>query len=1175
MNNNFAHLRMHTEYSLTKGLMNPKDALKIAKNDGQGALAITDTNSMFGAIKFYEEGINNGVKPIMGCDLTVYTDPDSNGHETHYQMLFLAKNNAGYKKIMHLLSEAYLKNNHKEKVGVYESWLNNTDLKDVIILSGAREGIIGKLILEGKNDEASKKALELKNSLPNFYIELQRDATIDEIKYMDGAIDIAKKHSIPVVATHPNLFATADDFIAHEARVCIKEGEFIYNRARVRVHNKEQNFKTKSEMIEMFSDIPEAIENTVEIAKACNLKIDLNKPNLPIFNTGTNESPEDFFKRQALEGLNKRLLELFPDKKEREQAAEKYKNRLLFEVGIIKQMGFIDYFLIVSDFIKWSKNNDVAVGPGRGSGAGSLVAYSLEITDIDPLKYNLLFERFLNPERVSMPDFDIDFEPAGRESVINYVKGKYGNNAVSQICNLTGMNAKGVVRDVNRILNYSYSFGDTLAKMINIPANNPISLAQYIEEHDDLKERIEKEPEVRKLISIALKLEGVTRQIGKHAAGVLISPTTIDDFAPLYLPEDSNDMVSQFDKKDIEKAGLVKFDFLVVGNLTIIKDAVREINKKDKNFDIKKISFTDLNVFEKVFQNGNTGSIFQFESSGMRSVIMKAKPTKFEDLIALNALYRPGPMDIISEWLDSKHGVKKVEYADERLKPILEETYGYMIYQEQVMEVAKVIAGYTLGGADLLRRAMGYKIPAEMEKQRAVFTSGAVKNGLEESKAKGLFDLMEKFSGYGFNKSHAAAYSYLGYQTAFLKHYYPAQYMTAVLNSEIQNTDKICEVLGDCKRNKLNVLAPDINKSNYSFSIENSDSIRYSFGALKGVGESASLAIERARLEKGNFVSFFDFLEKVGKGPVNKKTIESLIKSGAFDTLHPNRAQLFDIIEEGRAYLDKYNDAKQKDIGPLDEIFPKELKNIEIQKPLLKEVTPWNNLEILDHENTAIGFYFSNHPFKAYEENMGGLKAFQKFDTLEGLYNEGTDKAMVAGLVHEVKPFKSGKGAFVKISNGDAILDTMIFQELFEANKDLLKPGNFISSVVRLQLNMDKSGMSVNLQDIFDYSNTLKNIVNKIYVAAESDAKGPKFKELCEAHPGSSEISLCVHNPETNKRNKIAETRKVIANEELINKLKKEFGEEWVKISYLDKIDILDVSSKSKNKKYGKYNNKK
>lgn len=1220
----FVHLKTQSEYSITQGINRIPEMVKKAAHNSMGAVALTDLNGLFGAVNFYKEARKEGLKPLVGIDITVEQE-DGN----LYQLTLIAKNKDGYRKIIELNSRSYTENNKKGKVSIKEEWLG--DINNVVILSGAKHGLIGKMILADDIEGAKQVANEMKSYFgDDFYIELQRDGSKEEEKYMDAAVEMCAQFNIAPVATHPCLFTERQDFVAHEARYCIGHKQPLFSMSRERPFNKDMYFKTKEEMTDLFQDLPQALENTVAIAKKCNLSLVLDKPELPNFPTPNGEDINEYFAKVCHAGLEDRLLEDYPDELEREEKRPQYVDRLNTEIGIIQEMKFPAYFLIVGDFIGWAKDQDIPVGAGRGSGAGSLVAYSMKITDLDPIPYNLLFERFLNPERVSMPDFDIDFCQARRNEVYEYVRNKYGHDAVSHIGTFGTLAPKAVIRDVGRTLGYPYDRVDSIAKLVNIKPANPVSLKQFIfgEEEkgilpdEKLLELYEKEPDVKKLIDIALTIEGIVRQVGTHAAGVVISPTILTDFTPLYATE--TDVSTQFDKDDVEKAGLVKFDFLGLKNLTIIKEAVDLVNvrktQKDEDaqrFDLRKIPLDDQMVYDNIFGNGNTTGVFQFEGKGMTAVIQKAQPRQLEDLIAINALYRPGPMEIIPEWLRSKNMPEEQrEYPDPRLRDILKETYGFMIYQEQVMQCAQIIAGYSLGGADMLRRAMGKKKPKEMAEQRAIFLEGSKKNGLSEDKANDLFNLIDKFSGYGFNKSHAAAYSYIAYQTAYLKCHFPEEFLTANLNSNVNdtNTDKIAITVNDAKRNNIKILPPDINQSEYLFTIENDGEIRYGLGALKGVGEKAVRTITLDRQKNGPYLDFYDFMERVGKGDVGKRVIEPLVKSGAFNSLHENNAQLFAAIAPALDYVAKYRKQQLKSVSPLgnllDDDMPvrktRKVKPVEpVARPELPESEQWDDLTSAKNEKSAMGFFFTSNPFNTYyAKQLGGFEAATSLATLTEMFKESlhseqsevkTDEynvkadlpseAFVGCMVENIKWWASKKGAFVTISDGTSTSEISVFADFLNDNKDWFKQDSFAALRLKLQVKYnekdDSEELNMLVQQGFNFEQTRKLLTNRIYIGSEDSPElVDKFEEICNEHCGRVEdrdalATLCLPD-ETGRRSRQSKKFYVSAEPKAFEDFIKTYGEEWVKATFkkdLDTIEFPELAYKNK-KKDNNYNNK-
>ena len=959
----FVHLRLHSEYSIVDGTIRVADAVAAATADGMPALALTDLANMFGLVKFYQAARSAGVKPVIGCDVWITHESE---RDQPWRLLLLASSHGGYLKLCDWLSRGYRKNQHRGRAELRREWFDEgTD--GLIALSGARAGDVGQALIQGNMAAASVAARAWSTRFPGrYYLEVQRAGQADDETLVDSSARLAGELALPIVATHPVQFLRAEDFRAHEARVCIAEGQMLADPRRPRRHTQDQYFKTQAEMAERFADLPEALANSVAIAQRCNLTIELGKNHLPDFPTPAGIGLDEHLSAEAEAGLARRLAHLYPDATERAARTPEYAERLAFEARTIVQMGFAGYFLIVADFINWAKAHNVPVGPGRGSGAGSLVAYSLGITDLDPLRYQLLFERFLNPDRVSMPDFDIDFCQDTRERVIDYVKQKYGSDSVSQIATFGTMAAKAVVRDVGRVLDLPYLFCDSIAKLIPFQPGRQVTLAQARREEPLLAERERNEEEVRELLALAESLEGLTRNVGMHAGGVLIAPGKLTDFCPLYVQDGADSIVSQFDKDDVEAVGLVKFDFLGLTTLTILDWTLRYIRKLDPSstLALDALPLDDKKTYE-IFRLANTSAVFQFESRGMRDLLQRAPPTRFEDIIALVALYRPGPMELIPDYVEARMGRRRVEYVDARLQPIIGPTYGVMVYQEQVMQIAQAIGGYTLGGADLLRRAMGKKKPEEMAKHRDIFVDGALTHGVTRSKATQLFDHMEKFAGYGFNKSHAAAYALVAYQTAYFKAHHPAAFMAANLSLVMDDTDKVRGLYADTLEQGVSVLPPDINQSGYRFEPVDTGSIRYGLGGIKGTGAQAIEAIVAARNADGPFRSFTDFCRRIDKRAVNRRAVEALIKGGAFDALEPRRALLFAAVGPTLADAERAQaQAAQNSLfGEIAAPAP----------PPSITTRDWTEGERLTFEKAALGFYLSGHPFNAYAAELAGV----------------------------------------------------------------------------------------------------------------------------------------------------------------------------------------------------------
>ncbi|MCB5364838.1 DNA polymerase III subunit alpha [Pusillimonas sp. CC-YST705] len=1096
----FVHLRVHSEFSVVDSTVRISSLVKKAVGFNQPALALTDLGNLFGLIKFYKAARGKGVKPIAGCDVWVQNLEE---RDKPYRMLLLAASSAGYLALCELLSRAWLENQNMGRGEVHPAWLENQP--GLILLSGGRMGDIGQALLAGRIDEAQEMARHWSSCFPGaFYIELQRAGHEGDEAYVQAALRLAAKSGLPVVATHPVQFLEEEDFRAHEARVCIAEGEQLGNPRRVRRFTPEQYLLSSEQMAEKFADVPSALLNSVEIAKRCNLELVLGKPQLPIFPTPEGVTLDDHLINLSQQGLERRLEFLFPDPAEREERRPQYQERLEWECKTIIQMGFPGYFLIVQDFINWGKSNGVPVGPGRGSGAGSLVAYSLGITDLDPIRYDLLFERFLNPERVSMPDFDIDFCQDNRERVIDYVKQKYGKAAVSQIATFGTLGAKAVVRDVGRVLEMPYSLCDGLSKLIPFNPADPWSLERTLANEPAFRERYDQDEEVKALVDLAQPLEGLTRNIGMHAGGVLIAPGKLTDFCPLYCqPGADSSAVSQFDKDDVEAAGLVKFDFLGLRNLTILDWAVRYVrrcNKDKHDFDIMALALDDTAVY-KLLSEGNTTAIFQLESRGMKDLLRKLRPSTFEDIIAVAALFRPGPLEsgMVIDFVDRKHGRAEVDYFHPDLEPVLQSTYGVIVYQEQVMLISQIIGGYSLGGADLLRRAMGKKKPEEMAKHREIFEKGAVEKGYDADLAVKLFDLMEKFAGYGFNKSHSAAYALIAYQTAWLKVYHPAEFLAATLSSDMDDTDKVQTFWKDALLNGVTVLAPDINASAYRFEpVEDAHmkqgrpprTIRYGLGAVKGTGQAAVEEIVRARLEGGPFSSLFDFCRRIDRHTVNRRAIEALIRAGAFDTIDENRAALLATVGNAlEAAEQAERSANQVSLFADD--------SDDIVEGELAKVAPWDLQQRLSEEKLALGYFFSAHMFDAWRDEVRRFAS----TPLARLAPSRTPQWFAGVLASvRVRMTRRGKMLYAMLDDGTAQVEVAIFNELLEQHRGRLKEDSLIIMKGKVRNDDYSGGLSVSAEEIYDLQMAREAHAKCLYISLNGQADAARLKQILEPY---------------------------------------------------------------------------
>ena len=1108
----YVHLRTHTEFSVSDATIRIDEIVKAAAVDGQGALAITDLSNLFGAVKFYKEARSKGVKPVIGAEIVLEGIAADAANLS--RMVVLVQNTQGYLNLCELLARAYTQNIVKGQPVIKLAWLKELN-EGLIALSGAQAGAVGQALVQGDEARAREAALLFAQVFPHrFYIELQRAGRTDDEAHVAQAVQLAARMKLPVVATHPVQFAGAEDYEAHEARVCIAEGEILGNQKRVRKFTREQYFKSTAQMQALFSDLPTALANTVEIAKRCNLTLVLGKPQLPDFPTplvnGERMTPEAYFRHASHEGLTRRLAHLYPSEALREKERPRYEERLEFEINTILKMGFPGYFLIVGDFINWAKNNGCPVGPGRGSGAGSLVAYSMNITDLDPLHYDLLFERFLNPERVSMPDFDIDFCQANRDRVIDYVKVKYGKEAVSQIVTFGTMAARAAIRDVGRVLDMSYTFCDGISKLIPNKPGTQITIEAAIKAEPILAERLEKEDDVKTLLALAQKLEGLTRNVGMHAGGVLIAPRKLTDFCPLYQQPGSESAVSQFDKDDVEAIGLVKFDFLGLATLTILeiaKDMIVARHQGQENFAFEDLPLDDAAVY-RLFAEAKTEAVFQFESRGMQGLLRDAKPTRLEDLIAMNALYRPGPMDLIPTYVARKMGREPVEYPDPRVEGILKDTYGVMVYQEQVMQMAQILGGYSLGKADMLRKAMGKKKADEMAEHRQIFRDGAGVNGLTQQKADEVFDHMEKFAGYGFNKAHSAAYALLAYHTAWIKVHYTAEFFCANMTVEMDDTDKLKALFEDAQKPiggpfgsvGLTFEAPNVNRGGHRFEPISDKVIRYGLGAIKGTGQQAIDAIVAAREAGGAFTSLFDFCVRVDRSKLNKRAVDALIKAGAFDSLQLNRASLIASVDRAfdfaNAAVANANQGGLFDMGGEDD------HGSSTQEPELVPALPWGVKERLTFEKTAVGFYLSGHLF---DEVASEVRRFAK-RRIEELIDT-REPQLLAGIVSDFRVINGqrGKLGLFKLDDKSGEIDARVDEAMMNAHKGLLKEDELIIVMGKLQPDRFSGGMQLTVTQIWDLHQARCRFGKYLKVAV--NGKVPDIARLVKDFPPQREMT--------------------------------------------------------------------
>ncbi|MDH2999112.1 DNA polymerase III subunit alpha [Pasteurellaceae bacterium LFhippo2] len=1152
----FVHLKVHSDFSMIDGVAKVKPLVKACVANNMVAMALSDFSNFCGLVRFYGEALGSGIKPIVATDVKIRPEPES---EDFFDLTLIAKNNKGYYNITVLLSKAY-QQGYVDFPVIEKEWLAEHN-EGVIILSGGRFGDVGKALLKDNESEAEQLLAFYQQHYPNhYYLSLCRTGRSDEERYIQQAVKFAQKFAIPLVAVNDVVFLNEDDFEAHEIRVAIHDSYTLDDPKRPKKYSAQQYFRSEDEMVQLFADLPQAVENTVLIAQRCNVTIRLGEYFLPNFPTG-DLSTEDFLVQKSREGLEERLEFLFPDPEVRKQRRPEYDERLQVELDVINQMGFPGYFLIVMEFIQWSKDNDIPVGPGRGSGAGSLVAYALKITDLDPLEFDLLFERFLNPERVSMPDFDVDFCMDGRDRVIEHVSETYGRQAVSQIITFGTMAAKAVIRDVGRVLGHPYSFVDRISKLI--PPDPGMTLAKAFDAEPKLQEVYDADEEVKALIDMARRLEGVTRNAGKHAGGVVIAPTAITDFSPLYCDSEGLHPVTHFDKNDVEYAGLVKFDFLGLRTLTIIKWALEMINQRLERegkapVRIESIPLDDKKSFDLLLKSKTT-AVFQLESRGMKDLISRLKPDCFEDIIALVALFRPGPLEsgMVQNFIDRKHGNEEVSYPDKQyqhecLKPILEPTYGVIVYQEQVMQIAQELAGYTLGGADLLRRAMGKKKPEEMAAQREIFEKGAVEKGIKGDLAMKIFDLVEKFAGYGFNKSHSAAYALVSYQTLWLKAHYPAEFMAAVMTSEMDNTDKIVGLYDECINMGLTVVPPDVNSGKHRFSVNEKGEIVYGLGAIKGVGEGPIDAIIEARNKDGIFKDLFDLTARVDLKKINRRTFEGLIMSGAFDKLGPHRAAIMKNLEDALKASDQHS--KMEALGQSD-MFGVLTETPEEVQIAYANTPKWTEEKILEGEKTTLGLYLSGHPIGRFLKEISHY-APNRLNELQPTYRGQT--TTVAGIVMASRVAVTKRGSRIGIAtieDRSGKLDITLFSEALEQYGDLLQKDSIIVATGSIQHDDFSGGLKMSAREISTLDDVRSRYAKSLALAVYQEQLTPSFiKELTAIIEPNKEGILPLHfyyqSPEGRVLLRSGVEWRVTPKEEMLSKLKDLLGENAVELEF-------------------------
>jgi len=1142
----FIHLHLHSEFSLVDGTVRIKALVEKAVELGMPAVAITDQHNLFGLVKFYKAAEAAGIKPIIGADVLL-RHPDKPDHVS--RLVLLCQNRTGYLSLCELLSRAYIEGQHHGIPYLRKDWIANSS-EGLIALSAGREGDIGQALLNNHPNRAQSLAGDWKKLFPNrFYIEIQRSGREQEETYEAAALNLASRLELPVIASNDVRFLDKSDFYAHEARVCIHDGRLLSDKRRERRYSEEQYFKSPEEMQELFADLPEALENTGHLAQRCNLEMEFDTYHLPDFPTPDQMDVKTFLRQESQAGLEGRL-----EKHEETPPfpQEEYAARLDLELDVINTMGFPGYFLIVADFIHWAKKNDIPVGPGRGSGAGSLVAYALGITDLDPLVHELLFERFLNPERVSMPDFDIDFCMEKRDLVIDYVARTYGRDQVSQIITFGSMAAKAVVRDCGRVLGHGYGFVDSIAKLI--PMTLGITLEQALKDEPQLKKRYDDEDDTRALLDLARSLEGLKRNAGKHAGGVVIAPSKLTDFAPLFCEAGGGSIVTQFDKNDVEAIGLVKFDFLGLRTLTIIDWTLKTINRPRKlageaPIVLDQIPMDDPDAF-RLLQSCQTTAVFQLESRGMKDLIRKLVPDSFDEIVALVALFRPGPLEsgMVGDYIDRKHGRSVVVYPHPELEPILKPTYGVILYQEQVMQIAQILGGYTLGAADILRRAMGKKDPAEMARQRLVFVEGAIERAVDEDLANLIFDQMETFAGYGFNKSHSAAYALIAYHTAWLKVHYQAAFMAAVLSSDMDTTDKVDDFIHECKDLKLQVLPPDINTSHHAFTVQDDSTICYGLGALKGVGHAAIDVIENERDAHGEFRDLADFCNRMDLQKVNRRAMDVLIRSGALDALDPdqNRARMLHILPEALQAAEQSQhdrESGQSDMfGSIATAVSNGTAEMRSAQPSEHQmITPWTRLQALQGERDTLGLYLTGHPVELQMRDLSHFTSC-KLGDIEARMPDNAKSSrrgtpmVLAGLVRTIRR-RGSRGGFVSIEDHSGRIEVSLFDEAWSLYVDMLNKDEIIVVDGRVSTDNFSGGFRMTAQKIMTLSDAKSRFARGIQVSL----RGPD-EDICASlqstflpyRSGSGHVWLDYSNARARARLELGEEWGIKACAELV-----------------------------------------
>jgi DNA polymerase-3 subunit alpha len=1162
----FVHLHLHTEYSLVDSTVRIRKLVERAAEDGMEAIALTDINNLFGVVKFYRAAAAAGVKPIVGSDIRIANEDDPS---RPWHLVLLCQGELGYRNLSRLLTRAYLEGQEKGIPLVHREWLTKESCDNLIALSGGLHGDVGHALHNGHYDLAQTLLDGWQQVFAGrYYLELTRTGRPGEEDCVAASLTLASDTRTPVVATNDVRFLQPDDFSAHEARVCIHDGRTLDDPDRPKNYSDQQYLRSSAEMAELFADIPAALENAFEISRRCTLELELGKSVLPAFPVPDGQTEAAYLEAQARQGLEQKLERIFEQQdladNERATFSAPYFERLRTELEVITSMGFPGYFLIVADFIRWARENHVPVGPGRGSGAGSLVAWVLGITDLDPLEHDLLFERFLNPERVSMPDFDIDFCMDGRDAVIDYVAERYGRDRVAQIITFGTMAAKAVIRDTGRVLGHPYGFVDRIAKQV--PFEIGMTLEKALDQSDELASMYRDDEEVAAIIDLAKSLEGLARNAGKHAGGVVIAPTALTDFTPLYCEDGGTHVITQLDKDDVEAIGLVKFDFLGLKTLTIIDWASKIVNESfpDTDFDINQIPDRDPKTFE-LLRSTETAAVFQLESTGMRDLIKRMRPDRFDDLVALVALFRPGPLQsgMVDDFITHRHAINKddIDYLHPDLKPMLEETYGVILYQEQVMQIAQVLAGYTLGGADLLRRAMGKKKPEEMAKQRAIFVGGATERGVAEKTATRIFDLMEKFAGYGFNKSHSAAYAVLAYQTAYLKAHFPAAFMAAVMSADLDNTDRLVTLKDDCRKQGLRINPPSVNRSSYAFSVADERAIQYGLGAIKGVGRSVVEAVIAEREANGPYSELAEFCRRVQHDKINRRAVEAMIKAGAMSDFAMSRRALIEQVPEALASADQV--ARAAAAGQNDMFGLEQIESPVATSPKAVNMPEWPEQEFLRNEKEALGLYLTGHPFNAVRADAMAFVDGKLADLLaepppesargEKSYAQAQREVTVAGLVAEIR--KRGNRVSVVLDDDSGRMEVSLFSEAFQEFRHLLVKDEVVVVSGGLRYDDFLSSWTVNAKQVSHIDRVIESRAQGIVLQLKPNGQGEALlvklhDVLLPYREGRCDVSVVYTGESASARLNLGPEWSVRPSRELRDQLSELLGSKNVRMLY-------------------------